>query len=78
MRKFPIDAPKRLVIEAFENLGFVVVREREHISMSRLNADGTSTPITMPNHLKIKGSTLRRVCTQGGITRDEFLAAYDK
>ncbi|PYS99600.1 MAG: hypothetical protein DMF63_10975 [Acidobacteria bacterium] len=78
MSKFPIDAPQRLVIEAFENLGFVIVRKREHISMLRSNKDGTSTPITLPNHLKIKGSTLRRVCTLGGITREEFLAAYDK
>jgi len=78
MRNFPIDAPKRLVIEAFENLGFVVIREREHISLLRLNPDGTSTPMTLPNHGRIKGAALRRACTQGGITREEFLAVYDK
>jgi hypothetical protein len=59
-------------------LGFELVREREHIAMSRRNADGTSTPLTMPNHRTIKGSTLRTVCTQAGISRDDFLDAYDR
>lgn len=78
MSKFPVDAPKRSVIRTFEKLGFEVIREREHIAMSRSNPDGTSTPLTLPNHLRIKGSTLRRICSQTGISRDEFLAAYDK
>lgn len=78
MAKFPVDAPKRKVIKALEILGFQMVREKEHISMMRENVDGSKTPLTMPNHLRIKASTLRTICTQAGITRDEFLAAYEK
>ncbi|MCK4428486.1 MAG: type II toxin-antitoxin system HicA family toxin, partial [candidate division Zixibacteria bacterium] len=66
MKKFPVDAPKRKVIKALENLGFRVLREKEHISMVRENPDGDKTPLTMPNHPKIKASTLRTICTQAG------------
>jgi predicted RNA binding protein YcfA (HicA-like mRNA interferase family) len=78
MAKFPVDAPKQKVIRTLESLGFRIVREKEHISMVRENPDGTKAPLTMPNHAKIKASTLRTICTQAGISREEFLQAYDK
>jgi len=78
MVKFPVDAPKHKVIKALELLGFRIVREKEHMSLIRENPDGTRTPLTMPNHSKIKASTLRTICTQADIAREEFLNAYDK
>ena len=78
MAKFPVDAPRQKVVKALEILGFRVVRQKEHISMVRENSNGSKTPLTMPNHTKIKASTSRTICTQSGITRDEFLEAYKK
>ena len=78
MPKFPVDVPKIRVVKTFELLGFRLIREREHIAMVRENPNGTRTPLTMPNHNRIKGSTLRTICTQAGILREEFLKAYEQ
>ena len=78
MPKFPVDVPKAKVIHVFEALGFRLVREGNQISMSRENADGTNTLLTMPNHPRIKGSTLRMICRQANISRDEFMKTYER
>ena len=76
MAKFPVDASLDRVLAAFELLGFHLVRRGNHISMIRQNPDGTNTPLTLPNHRKINGSTLRTILTQSSITRDDFLNSY--
>ena len=78
MTRFPIDATNARVIRTLESLGFRLIRKRKHISMLRENPDGSKTPLTMPNHPHIKASTLRTICTQAGISREDFLAAYNK
>ena len=77
MSKFPVDAPVRKVIRALEHLGFEKIREGNHIALLRQNPDGTKTPLTIPNHPKIKKSTLRTTLTQTGISREEFIKAYE-
>jgi predicted RNA binding protein YcfA (HicA-like mRNA interferase family) len=77
MARFPMDDPRERVIKALERLGFHLVREGNHIAMVGENPDGTRTPLTMPNHRRIKGSTLRTILTQARIPREAFMDAYE-
>ena len=78
MSKFPVDAPLERVLRALEYLDFVLIRRGNHLSLVREESDGTRTPLTLPGHRTIKGSTLRTILTQSGISRDEFLRAYEQ
>jgi len=78
MIKFPVDAPVARVRRSLESLGFRTVREGNHIATVRENADGTRTPLTMPNHPRLKSSTLRTILAQAGISRDDFLRIYNQ
>ena len=75
--RFPRDAPIKRVLASLQALGFRIVREGNHISMVREESDGTRTPLTLPNHQAIKGSTLRAILRQSRIGRDEFLGVYN-
>jgi predicted RNA binding protein YcfA (HicA-like mRNA interferase family) len=77
MTAFPSDAPLERVVKALERLGFREVRRGNHISMVRENDDGTRTPLTMPAHRTIKGSTLRTILTQARVAREEFLDMFN-
>jgi predicted RNA binding protein YcfA (HicA-like mRNA interferase family) len=73
MPKFPADAPIRDVIKALERLGFSLVRQGNHVSMLRKNPDGTHTPLTLPNHPRIKGSTLRTIPSHLPISKSHYI-----
>jgi predicted RNA binding protein YcfA (HicA-like mRNA interferase family) len=76
MSRFPVDAPLPKVIKTLGRLGFQIVREGNHISMVRANPDGSRTLLTLPNHRRIKGSTLRTILTQAQIPRNDFLKIF--
>jgi hypothetical protein len=46
--------------------------------MNRINPDGSKTPLTMPNHEVIKGSTLLIILRQAGISREEFIEVFNE
>jgi hypothetical protein len=57
MGKFPVDASLERVLRAFAMLGFVIVRRGNHVSLGRIEADGTGKS---PNRVSTKKSGVRR------------------
>lgn len=62
------DSKKNDVLKAFEKFGFNVVKESEHIKMR--NEQGQT--VSIPNHKRIKGSTLSQICRTAGIDKVRF------
>lgn len=62
------DCKKNAVLKAFGTFGFNVYSERNHIKM-RSNKGQT---LTLPNHKRIKGSLLSRVCREVGLDKMKF------
>jgi hypothetical protein len=69
--------PNETSFEPWSTSAFGYCAKKSTFPMVRENPDGSNTPLTMPNHPRIKSSTLRTICTQAGISREEFLAAYE-
>lgn len=76
MSRFPRDAPRSQLFKALGKLGFEVVREGEHIALRRVNPDGSSTPMTIPNHRTYKSTTLRTILSRAGIPRERFVEVF--
>jgi predicted RNA binding protein YcfA (HicA-like mRNA interferase family) len=65
-----IDTKKGDTLKALGKMGFEVVREREHIILK--NSQGTT--LSIPNHKRIKGSTISTVLRRGNIDPKAFFA----
>ena len=65
-----IDTKQKVALKAFQKFGFEIVQggNREHIKLR--NPQGKM--ISLPNHARLKGSTLQRICRDAQIDRNKF------
>ena len=62
----------RKTVRAFENLGWLIVRQRgSHIIMVK---EGEIATLSIPDHKEVARGTLRSLIRTAGITVDEFTA----
>ena len=76
MADFPAGALAERVLRV-RYAWFRSIRRGDHVSLSRLKADGSRTPLTLPCRRSIKGSTLRTAVTQISVPGEEFLRAWE-
>jgi len=63
----------REVCAILERHGFREVRRRgSHIVMQRVEGDGSTTTVPVPDHKEVKQGTLRSIIRQSGVPRSEF------
>ncbi len=74
--KFPRTFPRNRVISTFNKLGFKLVRITKHIHMIKTDENGDPQYLTIPNYNFIYGGTIRKICSEANISREEFLRAY--
>ena len=77
MTKFPRDVPKLKVDKGPGSSGIRDDPRKKSLLHERINPDGSKTPLTMPNHEEIEGSTLLIILRQAGITREEFIEVFN-
>jgi hypothetical protein len=68
------DIPKADALRALKQLGYLLDREQEHLALVKVNANGRQVMI-LPNHKRIKLSTLLTACHRAGIARQSLLDA---
>jgi predicted RNA binding protein YcfA (HicA-like mRNA interferase family) len=61
------------VRDVLKRHGFFEVRRRgSHVVMQRVDDDGSTTTVPVPDHREVKKGTLQSIIRQSGIPRSEF------
>jgi len=74
--KMPIDTPPTKIVKCFAKFGFILKAKSKnsHLILENPTWNGTGAIVSIPNHKKgVKSSTLRRIISEIGMDRKEFL-----
>lgn len=72
--KFPIDMKPARVVKALSKLGFVFERQTSSSHTILKHSDGRS--ICIPNHKRLKMSTITKELRNCGVDKQSFLRYY--